>query len=96
MSKFSDYTFEDYKIEGFIEEILSLKEITLADFIKAFETHLDCIEDYRKFRELSFGENMNPFTIIRHILYINNSRLFHTLLFDLQRNNFTNWFSENG
>lgn len=95
-SKFSDFTFEDYKIEGFVEEILSLKEITLADFVKAFDAHSECVEDYRKYRELNFGENMNPFTIIRHILYINNSRLFHTLLFDLQRNNFTHWVSENG
>lgn len=92
-NNFSDYYFEDYKIEGFFYEIINLKEITIGDLKKAFETHLDYIYIYKNFREENLGDKMNPYTIIRHLLYLNNSRIFQSLLFDLQRDNFNNWMA---
>ena len=92
--EFKEYAFEDYKIEGFLLEIMSLKEITIGDLTKAFETHQNKIKSYQKFREEFFGDKMNPYTIIRHVLYLNNSRIFQSLLFDLQRENFNNWMTK--
>jgi hypothetical protein len=90
---FKEYIFEDFKIEGFLHEIINLKEITIGDLKEAFDAHLDYVIIYKTYREETFGDKMNPYTIIRHILYINNSRTFQSLLFDLQRDSFNNWMA---
>lgn len=92
--EFKDFTFEDYKIEGFLIEILDLKSITIGDLKKIFEAHLEKINNYKKFREEYYGDKMNPYTVIRHLLYLNNSRTFQSLLFDMQRENFNVWLSK--
>jgi len=90
--KFPEHHFEDYKIEGFIYEILAMKELSIGDFKVAFDEHYTCVMKYRSYLE-DYGERMNPFTIIRHILYLNNSRTFKSILFDLQRDNFDMWLT---
>lgn len=90
---FEDFLFEDFKLEGFLGEIMSQKELTYGEFTKAFETHIDYINQYIKFREENYGDKLNPYTIIRHILYLNNSRIFQSLLFNMQRDNFNNWMA---
>lgn len=92
---FNDFKFEDYKVEGFLFEILNLKELTIGDIKSAYENHFSLIEKYKKYREDTYGDKMNPYTILRHILYTNNSRTFQSLLFDLQRDNYNNWMANN-
>jgi ppGpp synthetase/RelA/SpoT-type nucleotidyltranferase len=94
-SVFKDFVFEDYKVEGFIYEIVNLKELTIGDLKVAFETHNNLIERYKKYREDTYGDKMNPYTILRHTLYTHNSRTFQSLLFDLQRDNYNNWLGNN-
>ncbi len=93
--EFLEFDFVDYKIEGFLYEVLELKEITVGDFLKAYHTHSKTINDYKDFREENFGDRFNPFTFMRHVLYLNNSRIFKFLLFNLQRDNFNEWLSDN-
>ena len=91
--EFPEYKFADYKIEGFLYEILDIKKLTVGDFLKAYHTHENKIALYKEYREETFGDKFNPFTFLRHILYLNNSRIFKSLLFNLQRDNFNEWLS---
>jgi hypothetical protein len=36
---------------------------------------------------------MNPYTVLRHILYLSDHEKFELMLFDRQRNNFVAWLS---
>lgn len=91
--EFPDFEFVDYKIEGFLYEILELKNLTVGDFLKAYHTHKNTVLKYKEYREDTFGDKFNPFTFLRHSLYLNNSRIFKSLLFNLQRDNFNEWLS---
>ncbi len=94
--KFEDFQFEDYKLEGFVEEILTMKIITIGDFIKAYEAHYENVTKYKEYREDLHGDRINPYTFLRHILYLNNARLFNQILFDMQRENFSKWLGKIG
>lgn len=89
---FDNAIFEDYKIEGFVNEILSCKKIVLREFKEAFASQSETIDKYRNYRK-SFGDKLNPYTFVRHILYAYNNTVFSNMLFDLQKNNFTKWLS---
>lgn len=89
---FDGAVFEDYKIEGFVNEIITYKKIKIKDFQEAFSSQSDTVDKYRKYR-MSHGDTMNPYTFVRHVLYSYDNRTFHSILFDNQRNNYTKWIS---
>ena len=71
--KFKEYNFESYKIDGFVEEILSYQpNLTIKQFKEAVEKHFQKIDQYRSFLKEENNNNLNPYTMIRHILYLDN------------------------
>lgn len=83
-----DYVFSPSAIDGFVSEILDRKSnYTAKDLDSAIESWLPTIEGYKNF--CAFG--MNPYTVVRHILYVSDPELFGLMLFDKQRANFDSW-----
>lgn len=95
---FKDYDFEDFKVDGFTEEIVSLEPtITRTKFNQYMRETVSKVKTYKQhFEETSAeGENQNPFTIIRHCLYLNDREKFSSLLTNIARESFDKWIEEN-
>ena len=79
---FQDYNFIEYKADGFVEEILNLnKNFSENDFNDSLKKHLN------KVKKISGQEirYMNPYTMIRHCLFLTDSDKFNKLLYDYQK-----------
>lgn len=89
---FPTYPFQGHKIDGFVEELLEIAptlspaEIE-ADLVGAEPT----LGDYKSHQLERYFNRLNPYTTIRHALYLKDKTRFAPLLFDLQRNNFDTW-----
>jgi ppGpp synthetase/RelA/SpoT-type nucleotidyltranferase len=85
---YRDYVFIDAWVDGFVQEILKAKpDLTAEQFANALANHLPTIHKYRN----SVDFKLNPFTEIRHALYLDNKEKFGAMLFDRQRRNFEKW-----
>jgi putative GTP pyrophosphokinase len=83
-----DYVFSPYAIDGFVAEILERKSsFSARDLDNAIEQWSETIDNYKKFCAL----DMNPYTTVRHVLYISDPKAFGLMLFDRQRSNFDAW-----
>lgn len=88
---FPETQFEDYKVEGFLSEILNLKPLSFGQISKLFEQHFQFVKEYQGYREQIFNDKMNPYTVTRHLLYLYNSQIFESMLFNMQRASFNFW-----
>ena len=87
---FPGYDFFPQFADGFVLEILQRNpELTFSEFCTAInETHTT-VDKYKS--ESLYP--MNPYTVIRHALYLSDRKNFHLLLFDRQRDNFEEWLN---
>ncbi|MCP4750172.1 MAG: RelA/SpoT domain-containing protein [Proteobacteria bacterium] len=93
---FRDYEFESYKVDGFVQELLLLKP----DFEKGL-LHQSIIRSrgrvlaYRDYLSSKTGKDkFNPFTTIRHCLYLSDKEIFRSALTNVVRENFDAWLLE--
>lgn len=95
--KFPTYQFIDYKADGFVHEILEIKpEFTREQFSKALKQHLEVVKSYNgEIVAQSFTNYLNPYTMIRHCLYLSDKDVFKELLYEIQRTNFDEWLKQN-
>ena len=92
---FPTYRFESYKVDGFVHELTEINPlITTNDLEKAISAHKSDIGDYCQYQVDTLLNRLNPYTTIRHYLYLYDKDKYQKLLFDLQRNNFEKWFKE--
>ena len=85
---FTDYGFIDAWVDGFVQELLSAKpDLTTAQFASALATSLPTVHKYRD----AVDFKLNPFTQIRHALYLADKKSFEAMLFVRQRRNFDAW-----
>lgn len=95
---FKDYEFEDFKVDGFTEEIVAIEpEITRTDFNEYMKATISKVKQYQIYFE-SQGESkesLNPFTIIRHCLYLNDKEKYSSFLKNVSKEAFDKWLSEN-
>ncbi len=86
---FSDFHFEDHKVDGFVEEIHEmypgLSRGKLNFFLKS---HIATVKKYAEHLESEHAIRMNPFTIIRHCLYMGDEKRFLRMLGPNSRANF--------
>ncbi|MEQ1538415.1 MAG: hypothetical protein ABL928_05775 [Sphingorhabdus sp.] len=83
-----DYVFSPHAIDGFVAEILDRKpNYTAKDLDLALGTWISSIEIYKNFCAFE----MNPYTVVRHVLCISDKEAFGLMLFDRQRANFDAW-----
>jgi ppGpp synthetase/RelA/SpoT-type nucleotidyltranferase len=92
-SMYPEYTFDPVKIDGFVDEILSMKrDLTLQEIRNAVQLYGQQIEEYRE-AVYQAGFSLNPFTAIRHLLYRYSPQLFDDILYPRQRDRFIDWLN---
>ena len=90
---FREYKFEPYKVDGFVQEILSLEQkYQKGNLHEAILTHRYKVAEYRNdLAESSGKEKFNPFTSIRHCLYLSDKDTFRSALTNASRKRFDEW-----
>ncbi len=90
---FRDFEFEDYKVDGFVQDILKLAP----DFEKS-TLHRSLLENMKAVREYSAeflaedpDSSFSPYTSIRHCLYLYDCKTFHRILSRVARERFEVW-----
>ena len=75
------YPFESHKIDGFVDEVkMANSEIKLGELREAYDDNIDAVEKYKEYLS-GLGYGMNPYTQIRHCLYMHSRVLYEPLLF---------------
>ena len=95
---FNGFEFEPHKVDGFTEEIVSLKpDITRGKFNFYMRENISIVKRYKEFFENEYpNDKLNPYTIIRHCLYKGNKEAFSKLLTNQSTETFEAWLAENG
>lgn len=98
---FKNYEFEDYKVDSFVEEILSFDStLTVEKLNSTLIANIGCVKKYDEFLseyndDLFRKHSLNPYTQIRHILYMSNQSAYNNILYSRQRARFDEWLQEN-
>ena len=93
---FPSYYFVPYKVDGFVADICYLSpEFTQEHLSIGLGKYLRLVKEYAQFQSENYGNNLNPFTLIRHALYLDDKVAFGLLQFDMQKSNFERWLKEN-
>lgn len=93
---FNDYDFEPKKVDGFTEEIVALEPgISRGKFNFYMRENISKVKRYQLyFERLNPTDKLNPFTVIRHCLYLGNKDVFSSVLTNVVRASFETWLSE--
>lgn len=91
---FPRFEFESHKVDGFTQEIVSLKpNISRGKFNFYLRETFSTVKQYQEEFEKS-GERMNPFTMMRHCLYAGDNEVFSAILTDTARDRFDAWMKD--
>lgn len=91
---YGKYDFDPNRVEAFIQEIMLIKPDALPDWLaKTASQHLDTVQRYKEYLRTEQMLRMNPFTFVRHLLYVENSKVFAPLLFPRQIQSFQEWLN---
>jgi putative GTP pyrophosphokinase len=94
---FRDFEFEANKVDGFVQYIREWSPgITRAQFNGVMKNNLPVVKRYKQtLEERSPTNTLNPFTVIRHCLYLADSKTFSKALSRLARESFDAWLGAN-
>lgn len=88
------YTFDAIRIDGFVDEIKQMKnDMKISELRSAIESYSEVVREYRDYK-WSQKVGFNPFTEIRHILYLQSATIFDRMLYPHQRNKFLDWLDD--
>jgi len=91
-SEFPSYHFHSFKIDGFVEDLIEVNSnITDEELKTALSESREKVEQYKDYQREKYLNRMNPYTIIRHALYLSDKDVYRAILFELQRTNFDKW-----
>jgi putative GTP pyrophosphokinase len=90
---FRDFEFEDYKVDGFVHDILKLDSgFQKSDLHKCLNENLKIVRDYRDHLMAENPEiTFSPYTSIRHCLYLYDQETFGRILSRGTRERFAGW-----
>lgn len=93
---FKAFTFEPHKADGFVQEILQWQpSITRRDFNEHLRSTFGRVKQYKNdFEARDPSHTMNPFTVMRHCLYLADPDVFGGALTAVARSNFDSWLQE--
>ncbi|WP_405128515.1 GTP pyrophosphokinase family protein [Pseudoalteromonas sp. PB2-1] len=94
---FNGYEFEPHKVDGFTAEIVMLKPtLTRGKFNYFMRENIAKVKKYKEYFEAEFpADSLNPYTIIRHCLYLGDKSIFLKLLTKQASETFEKWLSDN-
>lgn len=91
-SYYSTYHFNEEHIEEFVEDIRNIKsKVTLDEVEKAMKDHYNTVENYKHWCLKNVGKNLNPYSEIRHALYLSHKENFDNLMFNGVKKRFNTW-----
>lgn len=92
---FKDFDFEPKKVDGFVEHIKEwAPHITRAQFNASLRDNIGVVKRYKQYFEAHSATNkLNPFTVIRHCLYLGDRDLYSKALSKLAREAFDTWLA---
>lgn len=91
---FPAHDFEPQKVDGFVQEILKAAATeTRASFNEHIRRNIQIVRRYQANFEAKTANRMNPFTIIRHCLYLSEKTTFQAMLTNVARENFEAWLA---
>ncbi len=91
---FADFEFEPQKVDGFVQEIVTAQpSITRSEFNEHLRRHITTVKRYQIDFEDKTENRMNPFTVIRHCLYLGDKTVFQGVLTNVARENFEQWLN---
>lgn len=92
---FPGYPFEPNKVDGFVEELLNINtEITSAQLKDIASRHSIVVNKYKNYEMERYFTRLNPYTTIRHMLFLEDKERYSRILFDFARANFEKWLQE--
>ncbi|MCC6371062.1 MAG: hypothetical protein IT236_08670 [Bacteroidia bacterium] len=94
---FPNYQFIHYRAEEFIK-LLQKIDINLSPdkFKKILQDNITTVKKYNDYIiKISPTQYLNPYTMIRHCLYINDKIKYKDMLFEIQITNFEMWLNDN-
>jgi ppGpp synthetase/RelA/SpoT-type nucleotidyltranferase len=93
---FKDFAFEPYKVDGFVESIRDWSaDITRPEFNSIVRQKIGVVKRYKQFFE-ERHENLsfNPYTVIRHCLYLSDKVVFNRALRKTAQETFDAWLAQ--
>jgi len=88
--QFPGYSFIPDFVDGFVQEILQrAPEFSGEDLNQVLKNLKQRVDRYKAQSPYA----MNPYTVVRHILFLSDPKTFELMLFDRQRNNFLQWLN---
>lgn len=94
---FKGYAFEAFKVDGFTQEIISKDpNITRAQFNSHMKKTISKVKLYKSYFESnsSSSESLNPFTMIRHCLYLADKDVYASFLTKVSKDAFEEWLTQ--
>ncbi|MCZ8250915.1 MAG: (p)ppGpp synthetase [Hylemonella sp.] len=94
---FKDFEFEPHKVDGFVHDIVELSPgITRAQFNRLMRETIAKVKRYKQaFEERNATDKLNPYTVIRHCLYLGDKVKFNRALTNVARDSFDDWLKNN-
>lgn len=91
---FPTFDFVPQKVDGFVQEIVTAHpSISRSEFNQYLRENIGIVKRYQMHFEDSSENRMNPFTVIRHSLYLGDKPLFQGILTTLAKKNFEEWLA---
>ena len=94
---FKDFEFEPTKVDGFVDDIQGWSpRMTRAHFNALMRETVGVVKRYKQHLEEQNPQgSLNPYTVIRHCLYLSNKSVFRPALRNSARESFEAWLQEN-
>jgi putative GTP pyrophosphokinase len=94
---FNSFEFESHKVDGFVQEIVNRKpDISRGKFNFYMRENIATIKKYKDhFEKENMSKSLNPYTIIRHCLYLGDRQIFEDLLTKEAQEAFDAWLATN-
>lgn len=95
---FNGFQFESHKVDGFTQEIIGLKPcISRGKFNFYMRENISKVKRYQEFFEKeNQSDKFNPYTVIRHCLYLGDKDIFSNILTNVAKERFDLWLANNG
>ena len=95
---FKDFEFEPSKVDSFVDDIQAWSRgMTRARFNTLMRETIGVVKRYKQhFEEQNPQASFNPYTVIRHCLYLSNKSAFRSALRNSARESFEAWLQDTG
>lgn len=91
---FKGYEFEAKKVDGFTEEIVAAEPtISRSQFNFYMRESFGVVKEYQAFLLSEKNEKLNPYTVIRHCLYLGDKELHKSALTNIAKESFEQWLT---